>query len=271
MTMPSDIENQQLLHDRMQQLFKTSFSAMDIAEPLLLFDADTQASEVRGLLEIKSIEISGILDCGQVTGYVIREELQDGCCLDHHHSFEREAIIPQFAPYQEVIEALDKAGHCFVTFLGKVAAVIRKTDIAKPSVRMWLFGLITIAEMNMSNLVEQRFPNSTWQEQLSEERLGKAKALLGERQRHGQKLRLADCLYFSDKASILAKDASIRADLGFASRKEAKSAVSKLESLRNSLAHAHDIVTYDWDAIVQMSRRLDRMLGRLGNEVPEVH
>ena len=34
-------------------------------------------------------------------------------------------------------------------------------------------------------------------------------------------------------------------------------------SLRNSLAHAHDIVAYDWSAIVEMSRRLDRMLSRL--------
>lgn len=38
--------------------------------------------------------------------------------------------------------------------------------------------------------------------------------------------------------------------------------ISKLESLRNSLAHTHDIVAYDWKAIVEIARRLDRMLLR---------
>ena len=72
-----------------------------------------------------------------------------------------------------------------------------------------------------------------------------------------------DCLYLVDKARILTKERSIRENMGFESRKEAKKAISQLESLRNSLAHSHDIVTYDWNAIVEMSRRLDRMLSRL--------
>ena len=39
-------------------------------------------------------------------------------------------------------------------------------------------------------------------------------------------------------------------------------AISQFESLRNSVAHTHDIVTYDWKAIVEVARRLDRMLSR---------
>ena len=260
---PPSLMNHQVLHDRLRQLFTTGFSAMDIAEPLLWFDAEKSAVEVKGSLEIQQVKVAGILTQGQAAGFVLRTELVGESCLDCMHGFGSETTVPQSASYQEVIEALDRADRCFVIFLGKVAAVIQKKDITKPSVRMWLFGLITIAEMNISHMVERLYPDGSWQKQLSQERLAKSQALREERQRKGQDLSLMDCLYLADKARILTKEPSIREDMGFDSRKEAKKAISQLESLRNSLAHAHDIVTYDWTAIVEMSRRLDRMLSRL--------
>jgi hypothetical protein len=36
-----------------------------------------------------------------------------------------------------------------------------------------------------------------------------------------------------------------------------------LQSLRNNLAHAQDIVAVNWDAIVSVSRRLDRIMARI--------
>ena len=100
----------------MQQLFKTGFSAVDIAEPLLVFEADARATEVHGLLEAGQTDVAGILIQGYVDGFVLRQELLDGCCLDHLHSFKPGAILPQSASYQEVIETLDRTGHCFVTY-----------------------------------------------------------------------------------------------------------------------------------------------------------
>jgi hypothetical protein len=255
--------NQRLLHDRLQQLFKTGFTAIDIAEPLVLFDAHEAASEVKAVMESQCAHVAGVGRQGEVLGYVRREALKNGICRDHVQKIAPDGVLNQYASYQDVIEVLDLHELCFVSFLGQVAGIIQKKDMTKPSVRMWLFGLITISEMIISDMVERLFPNESWQEKLSEERLAKAQALREERQRKGQDLKLMDCLYLADKARILTKEPSIRQDMGFESRKEAKKAVSQLESLRNSLAHAHDIVTYDWKAIVEMSRRLDRMLSRL--------
>lgn len=44
--------------------------------------------------------------------------------------------------------------------------------------------------------------------------------------------------------------------IGLGSRSSAKKAIKEIESLRNNLSHAQDIVTYDWAQIVRITQRL---------------
>lgn len=46
----------------------------------------------------------------------------------------------------------------------------------------------------------------------------------------------------------------------FESRREVERDVKLLEALRNSLAHAQDIITSDWDAIILLTKDIDRVL-----------
>jgi len=50
--------------------------------------------------------------------------------------------------------------------------------------------------------------------------------------------------------------------LGFQSKRLAKQVSRELESLRNNLAHAQDIVTHDWPQIARMAKRFEKMLSR---------
>ncbi|MHC4346138.1 MAG: hypothetical protein ACYSUP_15805 [Planctomycetota bacterium] len=93
--------------------------------------------------------------------------------------------------------------------------------------------------------------------------MNKAEALRAERERINQKVTLLDCLHFVDRARILIKDPAVREDTGFGSKHEAERAIKAFESLRNSLAHGHDIVTYDWDTIVEVAGRLERIMSRI--------
>ena len=54
-----------------------------------------------------------------------------------------------------------------------------------------------------------------------------------------------------------------RQDFGFESKTAAKRALWDLLSLRNNLAHTHDIVKYDWDTILRLSQRIDRIVTRI--------
>ena len=78
-----------------------------------------------------------------------------------------------------------------------------------------------------------------------------------------QDVELLECLQLSDKANILVKDPEIRREFEFESRKEAEKAVKEFESLRNNLAHSQDIERFNWDAIVEMAQRIDRIVARI--------
>jgi hypothetical protein len=85
----------------------------------------------------------------------------------------------------------------------------------------------------------------------------KARDVQAERQRRNVHCDLMDCLQLSDKAQILVDDPIAMERIGMKSKKLAKRTIKDLESLRNHLAHAQDIVQYDWPQIVRLSRRME--------------
>ncbi|MHC4079991.1 MAG: hypothetical protein ACYSU2_01590, partial [Planctomycetota bacterium] len=136
-----------------------------------------------------------------------------------------------------------------------------RADLQKPSVRMWLFGLITLVEHAFGELIRARFPDGAWREFLTDNRLQRAERFQAERRRRNESLDLISCLALADKGQVLSKAPEIREQLGMESRSAAREAVRNMEQLRNSLAHAHDIVTGSWQTIVNLSVHVDNVLG----------
>jgi hypothetical protein len=253
----------QALRARMKKLFMEDFTARDIAEPLLSLDGDKPARDALSLIRDREVRAVGIRVDGQVAGYVTEEDSGEGACRDRMHEFESACVIAEATPLQKVLEALDTSPLCFVNILGSPVALVVREDVQKPPVRMWLFGLIAIVEMNLTRQLEERYPEASWREVISPGRFEKALELLAERSRRNQLVRLSDCLQFTDKAQILIKDPEVLRNAGFSSKKEAQRAIQDLQSLRNNLAHGQDILSYDWDTILELSRRLDRIITRI--------
>jgi hypothetical protein len=247
----------------MKRLFTEGFTVLDIAEALVSFDADRNAGEVRKYMYENGLEIVGVRRDGVVSGFVKREELASGKCADHMHDFDESLVLSATSSLQGALAVLAESEYCFLSILGTVGGIVTRNDIQKPPVRMWLFGMITIIEMFMLRTIEAQYPNGTWQQELSEGRLQKAMEILQERKRRNQAAKLIDCLQLSDKAYILMKDPVLRKDAGFESKRAAKTAMKELESLRNNLAHAQDLLTYNWAAILEMSKRLEKVMTRI--------
>ena len=81
-----------------------------------------------------------------------------------------------------------------------------RADIQKPIVRMWLFGVITLIEIDIVDLIQSQFSEKDWQKLVSPQRLEKAIQLLTERQRRNQSCDLLNYLQLSDKAHILSQN-----------------------------------------------------------------
>jgi hypothetical protein len=108
-----------------------------------------------------------------------------------------------------------------------------------------------------------------WAALLAPARLDKARALQQARTKLGRPVPLLDCLQLSDKIRIaLAADDSPRPLLRGSSKRESQRLARDLEDLRNSLAHAQDIVTHDWSQIARLAKRLYELAedGEIGDE-----
>ncbi|MCU7844373.1 MAG: HD domain-containing protein [Candidatus Thiodiazotropha sp. (ex Monitilora ramsayi)] len=245
---------------RALRLFTESFKAVDIAEPLASFDGESRVEMVEEVMRSNGWIVAGMRDQGFVNGFIQLQDLDGGICRDYKREFAKGQILHGDASLSDVIQVLTRHESCFIALLGDLSGVILRSHIQKPIVRMWLFGMITIIEMNLIENIKETFPGDEWQRHLSKKRMENAKELQTERIRRGQTGELLDCLQFSDKAQILINSDEVLAQLGFATRRSAKKIIRDLESLRNNLAHSQDIVAHDWPQIARMTRRIEALV-----------
>ncbi len=244
----------------LRRVFQQAFVVHDIAESLVSFDATASAEDVRGMMESKRLDVVGIRTDGRVQGYAERADLGRGTCADFEQPLTQELIILDSSSLPDLVLRLRDRRRLFVSVLGHVGGIVSRTDLQKPPVRMWLFGMVTLIEMRFSRLIERFCMDEAWKEFLSAGRIQKAEQLLEERMRRNQHLTLADCLQLSDKAQIIARNPQLRMMTRFDSRNQLEKAAKMLEKLRNNLAHSQDIITSDWEAIVALSENLDAVL-----------
>jgi hypothetical protein len=240
-----------------RRLFMDIFTAKDIAGGLLSFDIDSPCEKVASALENQCHQVASVRIDGSVQGYVRRSDMDKGSCADFFRDFAKDQVLNGTATFSDVIHVLTRHDYCFVTVLGNVSGVISRDDINKPMMRMWLFGIVTMLEMGLVELIQERFPKGSWIEKIGEGRLQKARDVQAERQRRNVSCDLMDCLQLSDKAQILLDDPVAKERIGMKSKKVAKRAIKDIESLRNHLAHAQDIVQHDWAQIARLSMRLE--------------
>lgn len=252
-----------LSEENLKRVFEEGFSVRDIASSVASFDSETPAADAREIMAERGWKVAGVRKQGLTAGYVEAERLSSGTCGDHLQPFDDDLTLPDTASLSSTILALDKAERVFVRVLGEVGGLVTRSDLQKPPVRMWLFGVISILEMAVVRIISDRFPDDEWKAYLSENRLNKTVELMNERQRRGQGVGLVDCLQLSDKGWILWKDPELRKDLDVKSRRDWEDRVKTLESLRNNLAHSQDIVTHDWAAIVRLTTNLDKTHKRI--------
>jgi len=241
---------------RIVRFFTQAFVAEDIAEPLRSFDGTRRVEDVISLMELQDLEVAGIRQGGAVVAAVRRCDLNGATDLldDLARLISRDQIVSGDSPLSEVGMVLSRHQYCFVRVLGSIGGVISRSDFDKPLVRMWLFGIITIIEMALTERIRQLWPDESWTALLSEARLEQAGQLREERIRRQQHCDLLDCLQMGDKGRIMLSDQALLAEFGLPTQRIAKRAIKQIESLRNNLAHGQSIVTHDWAQILRFAR-----------------
>jgi hypothetical protein len=241
------------------ELFLSGFKARDLAEPLPSFDDSAALRTVRDAMHALQVEVCGVRKSGIVCGWASRDDVAKGTKSLVGRPFEESSVISDTTSLTNVVQGLKEALYLFVRSMGQVSGLIRRSDLQKPAMRMWLFGLVTISELRVTRMIDEYCPQDSWRKYLSEGRLLKAHELRLERKKRGQLPSLLDCLQFADKGRIVARHEPLRQQTRFASQREVEEFVKALEDLRNNLAHSQDL-SGNWDVILDLTTNLHRIV-----------
>jgi HD domain len=256
-----DIESEQVddiaFESHIKRQYNDIFTAKDLAEPLLSFDAETSLERVKKTHGEYRQPVATVRIDGEVKGYLALNDIGgNSTCGSATRDFSSDQVLPGDAGFAEVIHVLTRHDYCFVSLLGQIQGVIGREDTNKPYMRMWLFGIITLTEMRITDVIKKHFGLNDWQDLIPTARLEAAKAMQLEKMRVNQHSELIDCLQLADKGLLLINDVELLSRLGFSSKNSAKKVVKQFQSLRNNLAHSQDISTYDWAQIARISMRM---------------
>lgn len=242
-----------------------------LAEPFVSFDGQRTTAEVRSFMDDKDFDIVGVRRNGVVAGYVNKTELEAGTLADHIVSFPTFLCLEESAPMLDAIGILrdPRKSHVFVLRRGHVWGIVTKGDLQKAPIRMWLFGVFSLLEMQFLRLIRGCYPDDSWQILISSGRLQNARCLFKKRRRGNEAIDLADCLQFADKRTIVLKNEQLRSALGLQSRDSGEKSLKQLEHLRDRLAHGQDIITGQWPLLANLATGAENLLSRAEKIDPE--
>jgi hypothetical protein len=174
---------------------------------------------------------------------------------------KRASILDTEAEIPLLLDGLKDRESVAVRLADRTFVYLQRADLECLPMRLWLFGHVSCFERCLVDLVRRDYPQQDFLRVLTAERFAAAQRLFHARVGRHETLDLADCLQIADKRELLLAERAAAKRLGFASKKQAKKFFEHVETLRDRLAHAHDLVPdSDWSTFIHLSLRLVKFL-----------
>lgn len=245
----------------LQEVFEGSVTVRYIASSLASFDTERTAGKIQKWLIRKDYDQVGVRRDGLVVGYALARELTSGALGDHVRDFSDAQLLPIDTPMLEALQLVRNHRRVFITVLGAPHGIITPGDVVKPPVLLWLFGLLTIFEMQITRLMRAVYPEDSWISILPAHRVKNARRMFEIRRQNETDVDLADCLFLPDKQRLVAASPALRGLLGFSDRAEATRVTKGLTELRNMVSHAHDI-SHAWPDFLDVAQTVEDLIHR---------
>jgi hypothetical protein len=249
----------------LRNLFENNITIEYVAEPLKGVSADADVAEVWHWMVMQDFDVVGVELEGAVSGYIERNSLKNkqGRCRDYQQVFHPKELIAISTPLMKLLPILQQTSRLFVLDCNSVSGIVTYGDLQKAPVRMLLFGLLTLLEMNLLRLVRRYYSQDSWQPVLKPERLEIARRLWHESQARNEATDLLDYIQFCDKRELVLQQPELLQQLGLKSKRSGERFLKSAEHLRNRLAHAQDLVSgSSWTELISLAEAMEQLLVR---------
>lgn len=254
------------------ELFDKGITVQHIAvmgEDLRTCRTAESITEAHRFMEDNDFDVIPITSGERIVGYIAREDnVRAENCETAMREFQPSDLVSDSTPILRLLEILKGKPRAFVFQGDEVMGLVTRGDLQRAPVRMLLFELIILLEMQMLRLIRLRYPDEEWKDFITPDRFQEAKRLFEIRCKRNEEVDIIDCLQFCDKRDIVLKDKNLRTTLGFDSRRKGEKMLDDLQELRDRLAHGVDIIEgSSWDEVVDLSKRAESIIKRCETEV----
>ncbi|MFC0261410.1 CBS domain-containing protein [Fontibacter flavus] len=225
--------------DRLRLLFEEQINVMPIAENLMLFDQ----SNFREEMEKRNFH-SAIVN---VDGQWMKYDEGDKTLSEITEEDWMEADTPLLKAFRLLIE---RRRYFIKDEDGNPAYIVTRTDLDKIPMRIGFFGLISLLETHLKDLIRKQLPH--WEDSITANRLGQAKELYDWKKARGEEIDLIQCLQFGDLGSVFSKKQRFRKFEPDFSRDNWVDMMNNIGRLRDALAHSQSHLGFTWEEIDRM-------------------
>jgi predicted transcriptional regulator len=248
----------------LRSLFENSITIEYVAEPLKAVSADADVMEVLHWMQQQDFDVVGVETGNTINGYIQRADLmqcQSGKCSDYQQIFHPQELVAISTSLMKLLPIFAHTSRLFVLDANQITGIITYGDLQKAPVRMLLFSLVTLLEMNLLRLVRLYYPQDSWREILKADRLEAAQKLWRESRDRNEATDLLDYLQFCDKRELILHHPELFAKLGLHSKRGGEKFLKSAEHLRNRLAHAQNLVTgSSWSELISLAAGMEKLL-----------
>jgi hypothetical protein len=248
----------------LRSLFENSITIEYVAEPLKAVSASADVREVLHWMQQQDFDVVGVETGNTINGYVQRADLmqyQSGKCSEYQQIFHPQELVAISTPLMKLLPIFAHTSRLFVLDANQITGIITYGDLQKAPVRMLLFSLVTLLEMNLLRLVRLYYPQNSWQEILKADRLEAARKLWRESRDRNEATDLLDYLQFCDKRELILNHPELLEKLGLNSKRGGEKFLKSAEHLRNRLAHAQNLVTgSSWSELISLAAGMEQLL-----------
>lgn len=261
----------QILHvkkslDNLQKIYSENLLAPLISEEIYTCLYQDKAEDVKKKMVELDFDFIGVEKEGIVIGYIKKDELREGYISQFVHNFDLSDLISESTSLIDLLKIMKNTNPIFVLEMNRVKKIITKSDLQKQPIRMLVFGLISLLEMFLLDLINQEYQDESWKDHLTDERLQKAIDLYNIRKERNEGIGLIDCLQLSDKGRIIKHSPELRKLLNFNSKTKLNKFFDGIEELRNNTAHSQEYVYQDFNEFLNKITRVQELLSLLDDE-----
>lgn len=225
----------------------TASMMMTPRKELCSFRLREKASNVLEEMEAHNFDVAAVTENGNVQWFVQRKALkaQNSSILlkEVAESIMVKYVISEQTKIEELLDLLTKQDFFFVIGKKEVTGLITYADLNRRPVKLLFYLLISELEARLIEMIKHRFPQITDSfKHLRPAQKMEIEGYLKGSRRGDSEISVEQYFSTSHVVTIVVEDSTLREQLGYSSKKQARKNLDPIVSLRNKIMHPRSLI-----------------------------